>query len=93
MLVLSVHLVNTSLGYAYLVRPPNLPQLSSGAKILVKEYGNLVLLFIKGILMASWISFMEELWFRSWLPDEISLDFEYQWAIIVSGLAFALFQR
>lgn len=93
MLVLSVHLVNTSLGFACFVRPPNIPELSSGAKILVKEYGNLVLLFIRGILTASWVSFMEELWFRSWLPDEISLDFEYHWAIIVSGLAFALFQR
>lgn len=92
-LVIAVHLVNASLGYAFFVKPPNLPRFSAGATILVKEYGRLALLFIRGTLIAFCVAVMEELLFRSWLLDEISVDYGYNLAVIISGLSFSLFQR
>lgn len=92
-LVLAVHLVNASLGYAFFVRPPNLPRFSAGATILVKEYGRLAFLFLRGSLIAFCVAVMEELLFRSWLLDEISVDHGYTLAVLISGLSFSLFQR
>lgn len=51
------------------------------------------MLAVRGIVTAAGIVLVEELLFRSWLPDEIAAELGYHWGIILSGLAFSLFQR
>lgn len=47
----------------------------------------------QGLVTATGIAVVEELLFRSWLPDEIAADYGYYHGIIISGLAFSLSQR
>ena len=56
-------------------------------------YAQMIMLAGRGIITASGIVLVEELLFRSWLPEEIKADVGYHQAIIISGLAFSLFQR
>ena len=53
----------------------------------------MVLMVVQGTIMASGIALVEELLFRSWLPQEIAVDLGYHRGIIISGLVFSFLQR
>ncbi|XP_078156668.1 alpha/beta-Hydrolases superfamily protein isoform X3 [Carex rostrata] len=93
MVVLSVHLVNSLLGYAHLSWPLNLPPFSLGSLAALKAYSNLLVLVVRGLLTATGVSLVEELLFRSWLQKEIAVDYGYYPAILFSGIAFSLIHR
>ncbi|KAK9142123.1 hypothetical protein Syun_011523 [Stephania yunnanensis] len=93
MLVSSVHTVNAFLGYAHFSWPWDLCPSLPDALSWLKAYGGLIVLAIKGIVTATIVSMVEELLFRSWLPEEIATDLGYHQGIIISGLAFAILQR
>ncbi|KAG9459810.1 hypothetical protein H6P81_004318 [Aristolochia fimbriata] len=93
MLILSIHGVNTSLGFAHFVLPIGLPPSSEGIILWLKVIGKILLLVARGIVPAIGVAIVEELLFRSWLLEEISVDLGYHRAIIISGLAFSLLQR
>ena len=59
----------------------------------LKVYGHMGLVVVQGTVMASAIAVVEELLFRSWLPQEIEVDLGYHQGIIISGLAFSFLQR
>lgn len=59
----------------------------------MKSYGRMLLLITEGVTTATGIAVVEELFFRSWLPQEIATDFGYHRGVFVSGLLFALSQR
>ncbi|CAK8563935.1 unnamed protein product [Lathyrus sativus] len=90
MFIFSIHAVNAFLGCASFSWP-HIPPLDIMA--LLKVCGQMGLLFVQGTAMASAISLVEELLFRSWLPQEIAVDLGYQRGIIISGLAFSFLQR
>ncbi len=58
-----------------------------------KVFGRMLMLAGQGIVTATGVALVEELLFRSWLPNEIAVDLGYHQGIIISGLAFSLFQR
>ncbi|CAI8610934.1 unnamed protein product [Vicia faba] len=91
MFIFSIHAVNAFLGCASFSWPHIPPSLDIMAWL--KVYGQMGLLIFRGTVMASAISLVEELLFRSWLPQEIAVDFGYQNGIIISGLAFSFLQR
>ncbi|XP_016466382.1 uncharacterized protein LOC107789128 isoform X1 [Nicotiana tabacum] len=91
-LVLLIHSVNSLIGCAHFCLPVA-PPTSSAALTWLKVYGRMFVLFVQGLATATGIATVEELLFRSWLLDEIAVDLGYYRGIIVSGLAFALFQR
>lgn len=93
MVVLSVHSVNTLLGYVRLSWPLNLPAISSGTLAVLKAYGNMLVLVARGLLTAAGVSLVEELLFRSWLVEEITVDYGYYQAILLSAIAFSLIHR
>ncbi|KAK9149272.1 hypothetical protein Scep_008029 [Stephania cephalantha] len=93
MLVSSVHTVNAFLGYAHFSWPWDLRSSLPDALSWLKAYGGLIVLAIEGIVTATIVSVVEELLFRSWLPEEIATDLGYHQGIIISGLAFAILQR
>lgn len=90
-LVLSIHSVNALLGCVSLTWPTT-PSASS-AMTWFKVCGKTVMLAGQGIVMATGVALVEELLFRSWLPKEIAVDLGYHPGVIISGLAFSLFQR
>lgn len=92
-LVTLIHAVNSSLGCGYLIWPTTLSSLSSKPVALVKAYGHMLLLIVRGIATATGVAAVEELFFRSWLPQEIAADFGYHHGVFISGLVFALSQR
>ncbi|KAL0374620.1 UNVERIFIED_CONTAM: hypothetical protein Sradi_3377700 [Sesamum radiatum] len=92
-LVILIHAVNTSLGCAHLCWPTTLSSSSLEPVSLIKSYGWMLMLIVQGIATATGVSVVEELLFRSWLPQEIAADFGYHRGIVISGLAFALSQR
>ncbi|KAK4415782.1 hypothetical protein Salat_2685600, partial [Sesamum alatum] len=92
-LVILIHAVNTSLGCAHLCWPTILSSSSSEPVSLIKSCGRMLMLIVQGIATATGVSVVEELLFRSWLPQEIAADFGYHRGIVISGLAFALSQR
>ncbi|KAF2538642.1 hypothetical protein F2Q68_00022628 [Brassica cretica] len=59
----------------------------------LKGCAQVLLLVVKGFTAATFVVFVEELLFRSWMPNEIALDTGYHQSIIITGLVFALFQR
>ncbi|KAK7265485.1 hypothetical protein RJT34_33105 [Clitoria ternatea] len=89
--IFSVHAVNAYLGCASFSLPPT--PTSSDAMTWLKVYGKMGLVVVQGTVMASAIALVEELLFRSWLPQEIAVDLGYHHGIIISGLAFSFFQR
>ncbi|KAI4335161.1 hypothetical protein L6164_013832 [Bauhinia variegata] len=91
MLVFSIQAVNVSLGCACFSWPPLAPSLD--AMTWLRVHGQMVMLVAQGTVMATAIALVEELLFRSWLPQEIAVDVGYHRGIIISGLAFSLFQR
>ncbi|KAK3213326.1 hypothetical protein Dsin_018032 [Dipteronia sinensis] len=92
MLVLLIQSVNALLGFASFSWPSRLPS-SINALTWLKVYVKMLFLACRGILTATAVVLVEELLFRSWLPQEIAMDHGYHRGIIISGLAFALFQR
>ncbi|CAH8362180.1 unnamed protein product [Eruca vesicaria subsp. sativa] len=90
--VLLIQSINTILGAAILSRPPYLPHPFDAMKWL-KGSVQLLLLVVKGFTAATFVVFVEELLFRSWMPNEIAIDTGYHQSIIITGLVFALFQR
>lgn len=91
-LVLLIYSVNSLIGcvdFCFPMAPPT----SSAALTWLKVYGQIFVLFVQGLATATGVATVEELLFRSWLPDEIAADLGYYRGIIISGLAFALFQR
>lgn len=92
MLVLSIQSVNVLLGCASFSRPASLPT-SSDAIACLKVCGQVIMLAGRGIITATGLVLVEELLFRSWLPEEIATDLGYHQGIIISGLAFSLVQR
>jgi uncharacterized protein len=59
---------------------------------LIKSSRN-VLLAIRGFATATCIAVVEEMVFRSWLPEEIAVDLGYYNAILISGVVFSLIHR
>ncbi|KAI3443511.1 hypothetical protein Pfo_000176 [Paulownia fortunei] len=92
-LVILIHAANSSLGCAHLCWPSTLSSSSSEPVALIKSYGQMLMLIVQGIATATGVSVVEELFFRSWLPQEIAADFGYHRGIVISGLLFALCQR
>ncbi|XP_057767762.1 uncharacterized protein LOC130988029 [Salvia miltiorrhiza] len=92
-LVTLIHTVNTSLGCGYLHWPTTLSLVSSDPVASVKAYGQMLLLIVRGVATATVIAAVEELLFRSWLPQEIAADFGFHRGVLISGLLFALSQR
>lgn len=90
--VLLIQSINTIIGAAILSRPPYLPHPFDSMKWL-KGGVQLLLLIVRGFATATFIVFVEELLFRSWMPNEIAIDMGYHQSIIITGLVFALFQR
>ncbi|XP_061361617.1 uncharacterized protein LOC133305413 isoform X2 [Gastrolobium bilobum] len=89
--IFSIHAMNAFLGCASFSWPCNPPSLD--ALTWLKVYGKMGLIVVQGIVMASAIALVEELLFRSWLPQEIAVDLGYHNGIIISGLAFSFLQR
>lgn len=92
-LVISIQSVNSLLGCVSWSWPSNPLPSSLDLMARLKVYGKLLVFAVRGIATAAGIVLVEELVFRSWLPDEIAADFGYHRGIIISGLAFSLFQR
>ncbi|CAN6469999.1 unnamed protein product [Victoria cruziana] len=91
-LVMLIHLLNSYLGYASLNLPQNLLFSSTSIGGRLKAFGGLFMIVVRGIVTSVSSAVVEELIFRSWLPEEIAADHGYHSAIILSGLGFALFQ-
>ncbi|KAM7513497.1 hypothetical protein LguiA_003080 [Lonicera macranthoides] len=87
-LVLLTQSVNAFLGCVHLSLPST-PSSLDGLKV----YGQMLVLLGQGLVTATGVAIVEELFFRSWLPEEISVELGYHRGIIISGLAFSLFQR
>lgn len=77
---------------AYHGLPPSNSYPSDAANWL-KVFAKMLLLVGQGIITATGVALVEELLFRSWLPDEITTDLGYYRGIILSGFAFSLCQR
>ncbi|KAF7836838.1 Embryogenesis-associated protein EMB8 isoform B [Senna tora] len=90
-LVSSIHAINAFLGWASFSWPPTPPSLD--IMTWLKVHWKMVVLVVQGTVMATAIALVEELLFRSWLPQEIAVDLGYYRGIIMSGLAFSLCQR
>ncbi|XP_026431112.1 uncharacterized protein LOC113328223 [Papaver somniferum] len=93
MLILSIHSTNALLGCASLSWPSSLSSSSTQAIFLLKGYGGMLLLAGQAVVTATVVAIVEELFFRSWLPEEVAVDIGHHRAVLVSGLAFAIFQR
>ncbi|KAJ6993507.1 hypothetical protein NC653_016596, partial [Populus alba x Populus x berolinensis] len=93
LLVVSIQSLNALLGCVSFSWPSSIPSSSLDAMTWLKMYVQMIMLAGRGIITATGIVLVEELLFRSWLPEEIAADVGYHQAIIISGLAFSLFQR
>lgn len=91
MVVLVIHSLNQFLGFVCLSWPTT-PS-SSEALTLLKVYGKVFVFVSQGLVTATGVALVEELLFRSWLPDEVAADLGYHRGVILSGLAFSLSQR
>ncbi|KZV26826.1 hypothetical protein F511_06673 [Dorcoceras hygrometricum] len=93
MLVLLIQSVNSLLGCTQLCWPSSLSLPHSEPIMMMKSYARMILLIAQGLFAATGVATVEELLFRSWLPEEISADFGYHRGLIISGLVFSLSQR
>lgn len=93
MIVLSIHSLNAFLGCVRLSWPSTSISYSSDPVAWLKVYGKMISLVAQGLVTATGVSLVEELIFRSWLPEEIATDLGYYRGVIFSGLAFSLLQR
>lgn len=88
--MLSIQSLNALLGWVNISLPCSPSSLDSIAWL--KLFGKMLMLFGQGIVSATGVALVEELIFRSWLPEEIAADLGFHQGIIISGLAFSLFQ-
>ncbi|KAK1307664.1 hypothetical protein QJS10_CPA09g00038 [Acorus calamus] len=93
MLVVCVHWISALLGFASFTWPFTVPISSTSIIMIAKTYGRMLLLAIRATVVATGVAIVEELLFRSWLPEELAVDTGYHQAYIISGLVFSLFQR
>lgn len=93
LLVSLINYVNFFCGIARVSRTSYLPSSSSNAVAWLKVCGRTLSLVFQGLTTATGIAVVEELLFRSWLPEEIAVDLGYFRGVIISGLAFSLSQR
>ncbi|XP_010107073.2 uncharacterized protein LOC21402490 [Morus notabilis] len=91
MLVVSIQAVNVLLGCVN-ISWPYTPS-SVDAMTWLKWYGRMLVVVAQGIVTASGVALVEELLFRSWLPEEIAADLGHHRGMIISGLIFSLFER
>lgn len=91
MVVVSIQAVNVLLGFVNNSWPYT-PS-STDTMTWLKWYGRMLVVAGQGIVTASGVALVEELLFRSWLPEEIAVDLGYHRGIIISGLVFSLLQR
>ena len=93
LLVCYVHSINALLGFVSVVWPPvHMPHLMNSS-VLVKTYGLALIKTFQGVATAACVAAVEELLFRSWLPEEIAADLGLFHAIWISGFIFSLLQR
>ncbi|XP_031283335.1 uncharacterized protein LOC116142018 [Pistacia vera] len=92
MLVLLLQSVKALLGCANFSWPSSIPS-PLNAVTWLRVCGKSFMLACRGIITATAVLLVEELLFRSWLPEEIATDLGYHRGIMISGLAFSLFQR
>ncbi|KAM1425819.1 hypothetical protein TB2_017748 [Malus domestica] len=90
-LVLSIHSVSALLDSANLSWPSIPSSLDAVSQLKVCTQG--LVMVGQGVIVATGIALVEELFFRAWLPQEIAADLGYHRGIIISGLVFALSQR
>jgi membrane protease YdiL (CAAX protease family) len=86
-----VHSISILLGFA--TYRTGLPSSFSGPLDLIKSSSNVFILALRGFTTATSIAVVEEMVFRSWLPEEIAVDLGYYNAILISGLVFSLIHR
>lgn len=91
MVVLSIQSINALLGSVNLSWPYSTSSIDAMSWLVVS--GKTLMIIGQGIIAATGVAHVEELLFRSWLPEEIAADHGYHKGIIISGLAFSLFQR
>lgn len=60
---------------------------------LLKSSSNVLLLALRGFMTATSIAVVEEVVFRSWLPEEVAVDLGHYHAILISGVTFSLIHR
>ncbi|KAK3007047.1 hypothetical protein RJ639_017066, partial [Escallonia herrerae] len=92
MLVVSIQSINALIGCVHLSWPSSHASLSLDAVSRLKVFGQMVILFSRGITTAIGVALVEELLFRSWLADEIAADLGYHRGVVISGCAFSLCQ-
>lgn len=90
LLVLLIQFTNVLLGFVRLSWP-TVPS-STDAVTLLKLFGQVLKFVGQGLVTSIPVALVEELFFRSWLPEEIAADLGYNRGIILSGLAFSLCQ-
>ncbi|KAF9616109.1 hypothetical protein IFM89_028575 [Coptis chinensis] len=93
MLVLAIHSINALLGCSNFSWSLGLSSSSLVSMASLKACGRFLVLAGRGIVTATIVVIVEEILFRSWLPQEIAVDFGYNWAVIISGFAFSICQR
>nr|XP_051190650.1 uncharacterized protein LOC127303974 [Lolium perenne] len=86
-----VHSTSILLGFATLREGPS--SFLARPFDLLKYSSNSLLLALRGFITATSIAVVEEVVFRSWLPEEVAVDLGYYHAILMSGLAFSLIHR
>ncbi|KAJ9538819.1 hypothetical protein OSB04_031552 [Centaurea solstitialis] len=89
-LVVLIQYANVLLGFVQLSWP-TVPS-STDTVTLLKLSGQVFKFVGQGIVTSTAIALVEELFFRSWLPEEIAADLGYNRGIILAGLAFSLCQ-
>ncbi|CAH9117248.1 unnamed protein product [Cuscuta epithymum] len=92
-LVILIYSVNSLLGCVHFQMPITLSSSPSAALSSLKVFSQMAILAFQGVITATGVAIVEELLFRSWLSDEIASELGYSRGIIISGLAFSVFQR
>ncbi|KAL4589374.1 hypothetical protein LXL04_002280 [Taraxacum kok-saghyz] len=92
MLVSLIQITNMSLGLVSISWSTTTTPSFTDPVTLLKFSGQLLRICGQGLVTATAISLVEELLFRSWLYEEITVDLGYNLGIILSGLAFSISQ-
>ncbi|KAI3789934.1 hypothetical protein L2E82_02741 [Cichorium intybus] len=90
-LVSLIQFTNASLGFVSISWSTTAPS-STDPVTLLKFSGGILRYLSQGLITAIVVSLVEELLFRSWLTEEITVDLGFHRGIILSGLAFSVSQ-
>ena len=90
MLVLLIQSTNVFVG-SVSISWPTIPS-STDVVTMLKLFGKGLRIVGQGLLTTDVVALVEEMLFRSWLPEEIAADLGFNQGIILSGLAFSLSQ-